>query len=99
MEDCVTQTLISKNVCLLEIDTLICQPFIIPINFETAANNTHVLYQPETEINCELEILGPSGARLLAGGPLGLLDFVLCALQALRPCDPGPHPSQAITIF
>ena len=32
--------------------------------------------------------LGPSGPRLLVGGPSGLLDFVLRALQALRPCDP-----------
>ena len=32
--------------------------------------------------------LGPFRARLLAGGPSGLLDFVLRALRALRPCDP-----------
>ena len=31
---------------------------------------------------------GPSGARLLGSSPLGLLDFVLHALRALRPCDP-----------
>ena len=31
-------------------------------------------------------------------GPSGLLDFVLRALQALRPCDPCPYPSQANTI-
>ena len=30
----------------------------------------------------------PSGARLLGSGPLGLLDNVLHALRALRPCDP-----------
>ena len=28
------------------------------------------------------------GARLLAGGPSGLLDFVLCTLRMLRPSDP-----------
>ena len=27
-------------------------------------------------------------ARLLVGGPSGLLDFVLRALRVLRPCDP-----------
>ena len=27
-------------------------------------------------------------AQLLVGGTLGLLDFVLCTLQALRSCDP-----------
>ena len=31
---------------------------------------------------------GPSGPQLLVCGPSGLLDFVLCALWALRPCDP-----------
>ena len=31
-------------------------------------------------------------------GPSGLLDFVLHALRALRPCDPRLHPSQANTI-
>ena len=31
---------------------------------------------------------GPSGPQLLVCGPLGLLDFVLRALRALRPCDP-----------
>ena len=36
--------------------------------------------------------------RSLAGGPSGLLDFVLHALRALRPCDPRLHPSQANTI-
>ena len=39
--------------------------------------------------------LRPFGPAL---GPSGLLDFVLRALRALRPCDPRPHPSQAITI-
>ena len=33
-----------------------------------------------------------------AFGPSGLLDFVLHALWALRPCDPRLHPSQANTI-
>ena len=28
------------------------------------------------------------GPRLLFGGPLGIVDFVLRALRALRPCDP-----------
>ena len=28
------------------------------------------------------------GPRILAGGSSGLLDFILRALQALRPCDP-----------
>ena len=28
------------------------------------------------------------GARLLGSGPSGLLDFVLHAFRALRPCDP-----------
>ena len=36
-----------------------------------------------------LEVLGPSGPQLRVGGPLGLLDFVLRALWALRPCDPN----------
>ena len=36
----------------------------------------------------EIEVLGPSGAQLLSRGPSGLLDFVLRALRALRPCDP-----------
>ena len=36
--------------------------------------------------------------KFLAGGPSGLLDFVLHALRALRPCDPRLHPSQANTI-
>ena len=40
--------------------------------------------------------LGPLRARLLAGGTSGLLDFLL---RALRPCDPRPHPSQAINFF
>ena len=31
---------------------------------------------------------GPSGPRRLDSGPSGLLDNVLHALQALRPCDP-----------
>ena len=31
-------------------------------------------------------------------GPSGLLDFILHALRALRPCDPRPYPSQANTI-
>ena len=35
-----------------------------------------------------LEVWGPSGPRLLGCGPSGLLDFVLSALRALRPCDP-----------
>ena len=35
-----------------------------------------------------LEVKGPSGPQLLVCGPSGLLDFVLCALRALRPCDP-----------
>ena len=33
-----------------------------------------------------LEVLGPSGPRVLSGG-LGALDFVVSALRALRPCD------------
>ena len=28
-----------------------------------------------------LEVKGPSGARLLAGSPSGLLDFILCPLR------------------
>ena len=32
-----------------------------------------------------LEVRGPSGPQLLVGGPSGWLDFVLRALQALRP--------------
>ena len=42
-------------------------------------------------IRALLDVTGPfrcSGARILAGGPSGLLDFVLRALRALRPCDP-----------
>ena len=37
-----------------------------------------------------LELLGPraSGPRLLIGGPLGLIDFILCTLWVLRLCDP-----------
>ena len=35
-----------------------------------------------------LEVKGPSGPQLLVCGPSGLLDFVLHALRALRPCDP-----------
>ena len=35
-----------------------------------------------------LEVRGPSGPQLLAGGPSGRLDFVLRALWVLRPCDP-----------
>ena len=35
-----------------------------------------------------LEVKGPSGPQLLVCGPSGLLDFVLRALRALRPCDP-----------
>ena len=35
-----------------------------------------------------IEVLGSVGPRLLVGGTLGLLDFVLCALWMLRPCDP-----------
>ena len=37
-----------------------------------------------------LKSSGPSGsgARLLGSGPLSLLDFVLHAPRALRPCDP-----------
>ena len=31
---------------------------------------------------------GHVGPRLLVGSPSGLLDFVLPALRALRPCDP-----------
>ena len=31
---------------------------------------------------------GPSGPQLLVCGPSGLLDFVLCALWALRQCNP-----------
>ena len=34
-----------------------------------------------------LEVEGPSGPGLLAGGPPGP-DLVLRALRALRPCDP-----------
>ena len=36
-----------------------------------------------------LEVLGPSGPQLLVCGPSGLLDFVLRAIRALRPCDDG----------
>ena len=36
----------------------------------------------------ELEVSGPVGPQLLACGPSGLLDIVLRALRALRPCDP-----------
>ena len=46
---------------------------------------------PSDQIIQELEVLGPSGPRLLAcgpSGPSGLLDFVLRALRALRPCNP-----------
>ena len=43
---------------------------------------------PSDQIIQELEVLGPSGPRLLACGPSGLLDFVLRALRALRPCYP-----------
>ena len=32
--------------------------------------------------------LGAPGPKLLVCGPSGLLDFVLHALRALRPCDP-----------
>ena len=35
-----------------------------------------------------LEVLGPVGHRVPVGSPSGMLDFVLCALQALRLCDP-----------
>ena len=38
-----------------------------------------------------LEVQGPSGPQLLVWGPSGLLDFVLRALRALRPCDPRHH--------
>ena len=35
-----------------------------------------------------IEVQGPPWPRLLVGGPSGPLDFVLCALRVLRPCDP-----------
>ena len=35
-----------------------------------------------------LQVWGASGARPQAGGLSGLLDFVIRALRALRPCDP-----------
>ena len=35
-----------------------------------------------------LKVSGSVGPRLLVGSPSGLLDFVLYALRALRPCDP-----------
>ena len=49
----------------------------------------------------QVEVWGPSGPRLLVGGPSGrllaLLDFVLRALRALRPCDPRLHLSRVYT--
>ena len=57
--------------------------------FCNRANFTHflpsVLFSSFANIY-SLEVYGPSGPRLLAGGPL---DFVLHALRALRPCDPS----------
>ena len=47
----------------------------------------HYLYMHYKET---LEVQAPE--------PSGLLDFVLHALRALRPCDPRLHPSQANTI-
>ena len=38
--------------------------------------------------HCFWKPLSPSGPQLRAGGHLSLLDFVLCTLQELRPCDP-----------
>ena len=38
------------------------------------------------------------GANQAGFGPSCQLDFVLCALRALRPCDPHTPPSQANTI-
>ena len=47
-------------------------------------NSIHLIY---IHIHV-LEVWGPVGPRILVGGPSGLLDIVLRALRALRPCDP-----------
>ena len=57
----------------------------------------------EGKISLTLEVLRPSGAQLLSCGASGrlwaLLDFVLHALWALRPCDPRLHPSASHHFF
>ena len=42
----------------------------------------------QPEIKKDQKSRGPSEAGLLGSSPSGLLDFVLYALQSLRPCDP-----------
>ena len=47
--------------------------------------------------------LGALRAPTSSWGPFGPLDFVLCALRALRPCDPRKHLAhqmwQVVLIF
>ena len=76
----------SPNIVFIFVRLYFCVLWLTPTSLQ---NNPH-------NHSWKLSIHSKSRARFLVAGLSGLLDFVL---RALRPCDPRPHLSQAITIF